>query len=483
MQSTDTYDPYELEGPAPNPGWIRRHAGHIALAVGAASVLIFSGIVVLYSESSALATIYPIACLTCIGLLYCCRRDVFSPVGSGTLWYSLSFLLPIPFHVSPSAMDESALSHSGLALSVGLSLVGLLCYALGSVCGADAIFRPIFRWVTSTKAPLRPSSHRQFILMVAWVIMAGAIRYGLRLESTGGEGADAPARVAGVLAYTLKGGTLLLIGLFFYRARRGAIMMIEGFILVSGYAVVQMLMGWKSALLEPLVMFIVVLWYQQTLSHRRRSLLWILIPLMLVPTSMSVGHAYRARIIEGTKSEYAASAREFALKIVSRVDGNYRFVAVLGHEMEGRGLSFTNDFKMFSLMSTGITTVSYADWYVFKHPVVGAATSSGASGPGGAYIGMGLLGIVLGYLLIGAIVKALFSVMTSLPDPSLAVALYGITVINLDALFAENFLLSLLAKHYFLYAIVLIVAKTLLVSRSQEEQFSAPDALVPEATG
>jgi len=450
--------------------WFRRRAGPLALALGVLCAMVFSGIVFVYSTSIALPLVYFLAWVVSIVLLFFSRRDVLSPVGIGALVYIPSFLLCVPFYVAFLSLERGAPSSPDLALSVGLSLLALLGYSLGCVCRTREIFRPLFRAITSARSALRPCTHGEFILLAVWVVVAGVTRIAFRLEVAGAESPLLPGRIAGVVGYMFHGGTLVLIGLFLYRSlSRGRIFILEGYVLASGLVLTQLLLGWKSALLGVVQMTLVVFWYQAGPGGRRRSFFWVFVLIVLIPVTMMIGQEMRSTIIKGQEAAYAEGISDFVLKVVTRLDGNSRFVAVLNYETRQGRLSLTNDFKFISLIRLGITTTKYADVYVFGHPQVGAASSTGASGPGGAYIGMGLCGIVLGYFLLGNLVGCVYHLMQSLWVRSLAIVLYGMMFSDMLQLFQGNLVLSLKFKQYIVYSGILILAKMFLRGRTKRE--------------
>jgi len=448
----------------------QRRMGQAGLALGILCAVVAMMVVFGYSESYLLPPVYLLACIISFALLFAARKNLFSALGIGALWYVVSFLLGVPFYLAVPELASRMPDHSLLALSVGLSLLALLGYALGTLGPFQWIFRPVLRWVVRTKVPLRPGTHAQFVVLAAWVVVAGVARVALGLEAAGiGERTVVPGTLAGILGYTLRGGTLVLIGLFTYRVLgRGLVFLIESIVLVAGYAVPTLLLGWKSALIAPTVVFMTAFWYHAGRHGRRQSILWVLVLVALFPITMSIGQAERAGFLGGA-AQYARGPTEFALKVVTRLDGNARFVAVLDHEMTQGMPSWTNNFKLISLIRQGIMTVQYADWYVFGHDPRRATSSSGATGPGGAYIAMGVCGILLGFLIVGAAMKALYGLVNSLADPSLAIALYGMAVIHCHTLFVGNFGLELMAKRYFLYILLLFAAKMLLVSRQRPQ--------------
>ena len=97
--------------------------------------------------------------------------------------------------------------------------------------------------------------------------------------------------------------------------------MIEGYLLAGGLVVTQLLMGWRGALLRTLLMFLTVLWYQGIgrREYRRRSMIWVIVLVFLVPGTMSIGHAQRRERLTGQSMEYAESVADFVQEKVKQL--------------------------------------------------------------------------------------------------------------------------------------------------------------------
>lgn len=459
MQDIETYS-YDFYDETPPQGWLRRHAGQLVLAFGIIAAILATGITGIYSNDIKLAAVYLLACATCFGFLFVCREDILSPIGIATIWYIFGFLLSVPFYTASKQLNDVAPSSAAFTRTVGLSLVGLWAFAIGTISGFQIIFRPIFRWITQTKRPLRPSGHGQFILVLIWLLLGAAIRLYFSVGRAAVESIIRIADIAGIVQFAFNDGSLILIGLFLYRSfERSKLFLMEGYILLIGYSVAQLLLGWKGAILGALLMFITVLWYQRG-EQRHRSLMWALILVLFIPATMQIGYSVRAQET-GVSKTYAADPTEFLLKTVTRLDGNARFAKVLEYETRGQGISLTNGFKIIPLIRSGMPTVQYADFYV--HGIAPEQrTSAGASGPGGAYIALGLSGIIVGYFLLGAVYRSIHNLVKNFSDPTLAIVLYGLMVYILVIFLAENFGVDQFIKRIFIVAIILILSRLLL---------------------
>ena len=455
-----SYDFYDETVPQ---GWLRRHAGHLVLTFGIMAVLVATAIIGIYSDNLSLAVVYSVSCVVCLIFLFLSRKDILSPIGIATIWYIFGFLLCVPFYTASQELHYIAPSSSALTQTVGLSLVGLLAFAIGSISGFQRIFRPIFRWITQTKTHLRPVGHGQFILVFIWLLLGGVIRLSLGIGQAREDSSIQIGNIAGIIQFLCNDGGLILVGLFLYRSfGRGKPFLIEGYILLIGYVLVQLLLGWKSAILGALVLFIVLLWYQQG-EQRHRSLIWALILVVFVPVTMQLGYSVRTRYSDGISEIYAVGSKDFLLKVVTRLDGNARFAKVLDYETRGQGISLTNNFKLIYLIRVGLETVQYVDYYI--HGIaIERKTSTGASGPGGAYIGLGLSGIILGYFVLGAMYRSVYKLIDTLSNPTMAIVLYSLMVFTLISFFAENFRFSQFIKRIFIIAVILVLSRFLLKS-------------------
>jgi len=120
---------------------------------------------------------------------------------------------------------------------------------------------------------------------------------------------------------------------------------------------------------------------------------------------------------------------------------------------------------MVTLLKQRASTAGYADHEIWKIDVT-FAHSRGASGPGGAYIALGILGIVLGYIFLGGLFQAVYRLCYSLSNPSLAVVLYGLMVVDLAKLYAENFSMTQIGKSYTFLLFVFLLVKRFYLRRS-----------------
>jgi hypothetical protein len=460
LQDIETYS-YDFYDETTAQSWLRRHAGHLVLTFGIIASILATIIIGTSSNDLKLAFVYLLACATCLSFLFACRKDILSPIGIATIWYIFGFLLSVPFYTCSEYLYPVAPSSAAFTQTVGLSLVGLWAFAIGSISGFQRIFRPMFRWVTQTKTPLRPSGHGQFILILIWLLIGGAIRLYFNVGRATEYSAIKITYVTGIIQFMFNDGSLILIGLFLYRCfERSKLFIMEGYVLFIGYSATQLLLGWKGAIFGALILFTTLLWYQRG-GQRRRSFVWALIMILFVPLTMQIGYAIRSIGYTGTAESYATGSTEFLLKTVTRLDGNARFAKVLEYETKGQGISLTNGFKIISLIRSGMVTVQYADMYIHKITLE-QKTSTGASGPGGAYIALGLSGIIVGYFLLGAVYRSIHNLVKNFSDPTLAIVFYGYMIYILMSFFSENFVVSYYLKRAFVCVTILVLSRFLL---------------------
>ena len=450
----------------PRSGWFRRHGAKFAIL--AVFLYMFSTAlsVIITSESVAILGMYLLACVVSVVLLVLSRRDVLGPLGIGTLFYILGFVFGIPFRVA------EVVTYSGVTVvpsqyvaALGVSIVAILAYAAGVSFGLHRAIAPFFRWLTYSPFSLGKPRQWEFIFLLAWVVVGMFTRLSLGVGMAGvlGFGAQIGYGVQGLIQYLFSGGTMIMRGVFLYRGLgAGRIYFIE-FLVVSAATILGgILLGWRSAIYGTLFLILFCFWYQNLrLGKSRRSMIWIVLLACLAPMTTQLGQSIRVRKAGG-EEVYAKTLGGFLKKVALRIDGSFRLAAVLDHEKR-RGHSFlTNDFQIISLFRSGLSSSKYADrniWGIAE----GQMHSVSSSGPGGAFIGMGLLGVILGYLVLGAVSRAIYSpIETTRGDPALAVALYIWYVVSLRPLVTGSFSLILLAKSAVIPLFFIWIAKYLL---------------------
>ncbi|NIA07127.1 MAG: hypothetical protein GWP14_05750 [Actinobacteria bacterium] len=461
----------------PSGGWFRRNVSRLLIFAMLLYVFITMLIGLNLSGSVSLMLVYFLTCLVCISLLLVCRKDLFSPIGLSVIWFFISFLLLIPWSASirEVAPEAEVPDSSLLVYTVSLSLLGLLCFALGTVCRLDRLIYPWLRWVLKSRGALRPVGQLEFFLLLGWIVLGSVVRLTINIDVAGLE-TDLGGNITGLLHYLFFTVTNALILLFLCRALpAGRIYLIQFLFLAGIFVGTQLRLGWRSGLKEILIPGFVVFWYQYLRpSMRRRSMIWIFALVLAMPTTMSIGNAMRTSRSGGVAQKFSeGGVRGFLVKLVTRLDGNSRFAGVLVHEMGGEGLSFANHFQMVELLKKRVSTANYADHEIWGIDVT-FAHSRGASGPGGAYIALGILGIVLGYIFLGVLFQTVYRLCYSLSDSSLAVVLYGLMVVDLAKLYSENFSIIQLGKSYTFLLFVLLLVKQLY------QRQSGSDALLRE---
>jgi hypothetical protein len=459
--------PYGFRYETEAQGWLRRHGSKLVLSIGIAATMLSTTCIIIYSGDFKLAWVYSLACATCLSFFFMCRKDILAPVGIATGWYVFGFLLAVPFYISLERLYPKP-SSSVFVQTVGLSLIGLWAFAIGTVSGFQRIVSPIFRWITRTRTSFRSSSHSQFVFVLIWVLLGAAIRLYFNIGKATEESVIKIANLTGIIQFMFKDGSLILMGLLLYRSfeQRG-IFMIESYLLLVGYVVTQLLLGWKGAILKVFILLVILLWYQQY-WQRRRTFTWALIMILFIPLTVQIGYSVRTRYYTGRSVKYSESPIDFTLKAVTRLDGNTRFAKVLEHETIGQGISFTNGFKLITLLRNGMTAMQYSDIYVHRIALE-RKTSTGASGPGGAYIGLGILGIIIGYFLLGGVYQSVYKLIDSLSCPVLAIVLYGLMTSMLMGFFSENFGVSEFLKRLFISAIILVLSRLFLRTNTECE--------------
>lgn len=461
-QDIDVYS-YDYYGQPMPQSWLRRHAGRLILALGVIASMLATAVIVIGSGDMKLAFVFMIACASCLFFLFLSRKDILAPVGIATLWYIFGFLFCVPFYIVSEQLSYKAPSSSALTQTVGLSLIAWWAFVIGSFSGLQIFFRPVIRWITQIKTPLRPPGHGQFILIIIWIAVGSVIRLTFNIGHSRDFSAIETVHVSGVIQYLFNEGSLIITFLFLYRAlERSKAFLIEGYILFFVYILTQLLLGWKSAIIPPFVMFVTILWYQIG-KERRRSLTWAFVMVLLVPITMQIGYAFRTLGDTGTAEKFSEGTGDFVIKTATRLDGNQRFAKVLDYETKEGKLSFTNGFKIFSLMRQGMPVVRYADFYVHKISL-DRHTSTGCTGPGGAYIGMGFLGIILGYFVLGTVYRCVYKLIEYFPYPDFAVVLYGFMIYTFFE-FIGSFYITRHLKQLFIISLILTVSRYFLRSK------------------
>lgn len=459
----ETESQREIAGGAPgmNRTWLKRHLGKLlSLAI---LFLAVYGIFVAATNGAGLLlpTVYSAACAAAIFTVVITRRDVLSPACIGSCIYIITFLVPVPFFLVTGEIQVEYLSPQELTTSIIVSFAAYCCYLLG--CRLSILTRGAVGKVIHTHAPFRPVTQGQFLFILAWSLGGSFLRLWTGVGFAGMQSPFQVGQLAGVIEYTFENGTLFLIAIFAYRAiSRELIYLFEVYVLAGILTVTQLIQGWKGAILGVLIMLFSVIWYQrQHPGVKDRSLFWALILLVLIPVTMALGNQLRTQRIYNQTQEYSESGMEFTIKLIMRLDGNNRLTKVINHETAGGDLSATNGFKIVTLMKDGASARQYADANV--HLIdPNQAHSVGASGPGGAYIGMGLAGVVLGYIFIGSLYGGVYVAMRRAVEPSIGLALYIIMIDDLLRLYMGNFDIVRLGKEYVFVFVILFVTKKML---------------------
>ena len=362
--------------------WFHRHGAKIALGLMLFYTLATTLIIAFHSTNRSLVCWHLLACFVCLFLLLVSHRDLLSPRGISVIFYFFAFILPVPFFIAVSDLATNGPTPDELIKTLALSLLGLVCFAIGTIWTLDRMVRPMVRSVVCCSLRLRPVSLLEFLIILLWVATGAAIRLSLGIGMAGVRNSFGYANVAGLLEFLFRDGSIVLIGLFLYRAlSAGRIWLIGSFLLASGFVATQLLLGWRSGIKEILIVGFVVFWYQHLrVTGQRRSMVWILVLVCAAPVTISVGNAVRTKRESGFAQEYSEGSWDFVQKITMRMDGHARFAGVLAHETSGDHLSLANGFQFVDLFQEGISTDNYADRYVWGIDPR-RVHSMGASGP------------------------------------------------------------------------------------------------------
>lgn len=428
-------------------------------------------VLIKYDVSKSLFLIYEIICLLSIIVLINCKRDIFSPHGLAVIFYFITFIAPVPLLVTiENTLLSLDISSEDLVRTVSLSFLALISFLAGSEIRINKSIIGLSKIIPSQKK-LIPAGNTEFLFIMIWLIIGAVIRLVFKIGVAGVQSNLEYGKLIGIIQYVFMHGSLVLIGLFWARScDRGPVAKIQFFTLSAILTFTQLLLGWRSGIKEIMILVFIIYWYRRKENiFDMRFIIVIISILLTIPLSFNLGSKWRATNLGSEAEKYAENSMGFLQSIAFRSDGHTRFAGVLAHETGGNKLSWFNDFKIFELMNEGISTNRYADleiWGVHLDQI----HSTGSSGPGGAYIGLGIMGIIIGYLLIGAFYGTVYRIMYSAYDTAPSIVLYAILAIDLPKLFSEHFTIVAMAKQYLIITIVLIIVTRLLYLKRFERK-------------
>jgi oligosaccharide repeat unit polymerase len=324
---------------------------------------------------------------------------VLSPLGVFTFVGFLGFGLSIPL-IAAHQFAHFELNDEVLSRVFIVYLLAQLAFTLGYISKAHKVVPT--KWLVRHTGTERNVSIPVYIILALGVAAAGFTRAYLHL---GEAGVQPEVPYAGQLQYVLYHGTLIFCLWFLGKSlRTGKLYVILALTLLLGVAVTQALLGWRGGIVYVIVLAIPLFWYQEKVYQysKAHSPLWIGILLFFLVSIMQLGSQTRVERLGGESQIVQDNLLE---KMLIRAQGTTRLAAVIEHFGP---LSVHNDFFGWRLHKEGLSTGKYVDREIYgvaewqSHGV-------GTSGPGGPYIAMGMIGVLIGYGTLGIFFRASYN--------------------------------------------------------------------------
>lgn len=388
-------------------------------------------------------------------MVWISRKDLLSPIGLFTLAGFMAFGSNIPF-INADSYFGFGISEKTLTKVLVLFLVAYSAFILGTVSRVNRIF-PFKRLIGSDHGSLS-ASIPIYGLLLGMVLVAGFIRAKYHL----GEAGIQPAiRYAGYFQYLLYDGLLVFCGWFLASSiRRGTVFILLALSLLVSLAIVQAYLGWRGGIFQVFILAVGIFWYQSSNSRTvsSASMNWVLILVVLAGTITNLGNQVRSERLGGQRT-YAENRVEFAEKVVVRTQGTSRLAAVVNHFGD---LTWVNNYKIVELYKSGTTSTVYVDRAI--HGVgKNQSHSVGASGPGGPYVALGMLGIFGAYYFLGVFYRGCYETILASRNKVFATVLYSYLMYVLFQLLSGNFGLNSVKKIGAVLALTVVLK--LIVSR------------------
>jgi hypothetical protein len=424
---------------------------------------------VLANAATAFVAVYAGYLLLGAALLVACRRDVLAPPGLFTLAGLFAFGLSLPLiyrgnrYLDTSDYTSFVITDGSLYKVLVIVCVAQAAFVLGYYLKLLR-FVPIDRWLR-TGAATRPVSIAVYLLLAILVIVAGAIRVKFHL---GEAGIQPTLPYAGYFQYLLYDGVLLFCGWFLAQSlRQGWLYTCLGLSLLVMMAIVQALLGWRGGIAQVGWIMIGVFWYQVPVRGRiRYSLIWLLLLPLIAGSIVEFGNAVRSERLGGEKI-FATSAGDMIEKIAYRSQGTTRLAVVA----ENFGsLTLFNDFLIADIYAKGLTITNYVDQR-FYAVVAKQSHSVGTSGPGGPYVAMGLFGVLIAYMVLGGLYRAIYDCVVRLSIGSgniVATVLYSYMILIMSGVLSENFDIAFI-KNMIAVSAILLTLKIFIKKRTGSE--------------
>lgn len=395
-------------------------------------------------------------------LLAACRRDILAPPGLFTLTGLFAFGLSIPLiyrgdrFLDTSDYTSFLITDESLFKVLVIVCVAQAAFVLGYYLNLLR-FVPISRFLRTAPATRRVSVGA-YLSAVALVVIAGAIRVRFHL---GEAGIQPTLPYAGYFQYILFDGTLLFCGWFLAQGlRQSRLYVLLGLSLLVMMAVVQALLGWRGGIAQVGWIMIGIFWYQMPIQGRTKySLVWLLVLPLVAGSIVEFGNAVRSERLGGEKI-FATSTSDMVEKIAYRSQGTTRLAVVAD---KFGPLTLFNDFLITDIYAEGLTITTYVDQR-FYAVVAKQSHSVGTSGPGGPYVAMGLFGVLIAYMALGALYRSVYDCAVHSDRASgniVATILYCYLILILSGLLSENFDIAFI-KNMTAVAAIIILLKTLI---------------------
>ncbi|HEY2463011.1 MAG TPA: hypothetical protein VGI32_03040 [Steroidobacteraceae bacterium] len=390
----------------------------------------------LASANALFITVYVCYLMFGAALLGACRKDLLSPPGLFTIACLFAFGLSLPLiyrgnrYIETSDYTSFLVTDESLFKVLVIVCVAQAAFVLGYYLNLLG-FVPAKRML-SAATPTRRASVANYLLVAALVIVAGAIRIKLHL---GEAGVQPTVGYAGYLQYSLFDGVLLCCAWYLAQGlRQSRLYVLLGLSLLVMMAVAQALLGWRGGIAQVGWIMLGLFWYQGKNAY---SLVWLMVLPLVAGSIVEIGNTIRSERLGGDKV-FAASSGELIEKIAYRSQGTTRLALVA--EKFGP-LTLFNNFLIKDIIAEGVTTTKYVD-RKFYAVAARQSHSVGTSGPGGPYVAMGLFGVMIAYMLLGALFRCIYVCVVDDDERSgniVATVLYCYLIFLLSSLLSENF--------------------------------------------
>ena len=447
---------------------------------GLASVILLT----LANANPLFITVYVCYLIFGAALLGACRKDLLSPPGLFTLASLFAFGLSLPLiyrgnrSIETSDYTSFFVTDESLFKVLVIVCVAQAAFVLGYYLNILR-FVPVKRMLSGAAATRRVSV-ANYLLVAALVIVAGAIRIRLHL---GEAGVQPTVGYAGYLQYSLFDGILLFCAWYLAQAlRQSRLYVLLGLSLLVMMAVAQALLGWRGGIAQVGWIMLGLFWYQVPIKGRRvYSLVWLLVLPLVAGSIVEIGNTIRSERLGGEKV-FAASTGELIEKIAYRSQGATRLALVA--EKFG-SLTLFNNFLIKDIVAEGLTTTTYVD-RKFYAVAARQSHSVGTSGPGGPYVAMGLFGVMIAYMLLGAFFRCIYGCVVDDDVRSgniAATVLYCYLIFLLSSLLSENFdiafVKNMIAVSAFIFMLRILIYKGMGSDAGNQHLESPPTSLPP----